>query len=433
MAYSVAADQWLSRLETSLQGLSRSDGEKRPHQIKVMLSEEEQSQADALSTKLEINRAALIRLLIHNAYESIFNEVNEDSDAKEKHVNEGVIDPLKKQDNAEDKSIESQKILELNTTPVQTNNVKPIVLLLEPRSFDEAPRAIQALRERKTVILNLTMMEADQAQRAVDFVAGGTFAVDGHQERVGESIFLFASSCYEVRSEEESGSENILGEKHTSLLPPEIGKSPESQSANSEEDLHDDKENNSNSGSDSDSSIQEDEKKNDHEEKELAQDNISKSSNLLKLVDHVDEFTRINKDFVFASLSNKYKSVFINSSTYEDIKAFNFGRFGNELTGESILNDSRYILLALNYYLEEVGTTFYQEPIEMILAIKDCLPTLPNYIHENLILRGREEEFSEDHAYIIENNFNNWKLENMHEALLMILLIILMNELPVKD
>ena len=69
---------------------------------------------------------------------------------------------------------------------------------MEPRRFDEMPKAIQALRERKTVILNLTMMEPDQAQRAVDFVAGGTFAIDGHQERVGESIFLFAPSCVTV-------------------------------------------------------------------------------------------------------------------------------------------------------------------------------------------------------------------------------------------
>jgi cell division inhibitor SepF len=74
------------------------------------------------------------------------------------------------------------------------------VMLMEPRSFDEMPRAIQALRERKTIILNLTMMEPDQAQRAVDFVAGGTFAIDGHQERVGESIFLFAPSCVTVTS-----------------------------------------------------------------------------------------------------------------------------------------------------------------------------------------------------------------------------------------
>ena len=35
------------------------------------------------------------------------------------------------------------------------------VSLMEPRSFDEMPGAIQALRERKTVILNLTMMEPD--------------------------------------------------------------------------------------------------------------------------------------------------------------------------------------------------------------------------------------------------------------------------------
>ena len=48
------------------------------------------------------------------------------------------------------------------------------------------------------MILNLTMMEPDQAQRAVDFVAVGTFAIDGHQERVGESIFLFAPSCVTV-------------------------------------------------------------------------------------------------------------------------------------------------------------------------------------------------------------------------------------------
>jgi len=79
----------------------------------------------------------------------------------------------------------------LSTTNAEVN-------LMEPRSFDEMPRAIQALRERKTVILNLTMMEPDQAQRAVDFVAGGTFAIDGHQERIGESIFLFAPSCVTV-------------------------------------------------------------------------------------------------------------------------------------------------------------------------------------------------------------------------------------------
>ena len=80
------------------------------------------------------------------------------------------------------------------------SNSSSEVSLMEPRSFDEMPQAIQALRERKTVILNFTMMDPDQAHRAVDFIAGGTYAIDGHQERVGESIFLFAPSCVNVTS-----------------------------------------------------------------------------------------------------------------------------------------------------------------------------------------------------------------------------------------
>ena len=102
------------------------------------------------------------------------------------------------------------------------------VNLMEPRSFDEMPKAIQALRERKTVILNLTMMEPDQAQRAVDFVAGGTFAIDGHQERVGESIFLFAPSCVTVtNSFQEEASPSSMTNKGSDLIPKESSPAPE--------------------------------------------------------------------------------------------------------------------------------------------------------------------------------------------------------------
>ena len=97
------------------------------------------------------------------------------------------------------------------------SNSSSEVSLMEPRSFDEMPQAIQALRERKTVILNLTMMDPDQAQRAVDFVAGGTYAIDGHQERVGESIFLFAPSCVNVTSSfpEEASPSNVSINKNS--------------------------------------------------------------------------------------------------------------------------------------------------------------------------------------------------------------------------
>ncbi len=84
--------------------------------------------------------------------------------------------------------------------PGAANGISEVVVI-EPRTFEEMPQVIQALRERKSVVLNLTVMDPDQAQRAVDFVAGGTFAIDGHQERIGESIFLFTPSCVQVSTQ----------------------------------------------------------------------------------------------------------------------------------------------------------------------------------------------------------------------------------------
>lgn len=77
-------------------------------------------------------------------------------------------------------------------------NGMPEVVVIEPHSFEEMPQVIQTLRERKSVVLNLNVMDPEEAQRAVDFVAGGTYAIDGHQERIGESVFLFTPSCVKV-------------------------------------------------------------------------------------------------------------------------------------------------------------------------------------------------------------------------------------------
>jgi cell division inhibitor SepF len=72
------------------------------------------------------------------------------------------------------------------------------MILIEPRSFEEMPQVIDALRHRKSVILNMTLIRQEEAQRSVDFVAGGTYAIDGHYERIGDNIFLFTPNCVQV-------------------------------------------------------------------------------------------------------------------------------------------------------------------------------------------------------------------------------------------
>ncbi len=104
--------------------------------------------------------------------------------------------------------------------PGAANGISEVVVM-EPKSFEEMPQAIQALRERKSVVLNLTMMDPDQAQRAVDFIAGGTYALDGHQERIGESIFLFTPSCVQVSTQ--SGVVHDVLQPHLRTTRPAVG------------------------------------------------------------------------------------------------------------------------------------------------------------------------------------------------------------------
>lgn len=113
------------------------------------------------------------------------------------NLNENMIGQANNRQAAPKKSVEKMTKNNVIGMPGITNGISEVVVI-EPHTFEEMPQVIQALRERRSVILNLNVMNPEEAQRAVDFIAGGTFAMDGHQERVGESIFLFTPSCVKV-------------------------------------------------------------------------------------------------------------------------------------------------------------------------------------------------------------------------------------------
>ena len=75
------------------------------------------------------------------------------------------------------------------------------IVVIKPRDWSEIFQAVHALREQKIVVLNLTIFEPEQAQRAIDFVAGATYAIDGHPQFISEGVFLFAPSCVHVSTQ----------------------------------------------------------------------------------------------------------------------------------------------------------------------------------------------------------------------------------------
>jgi cell division inhibitor SepF len=76
----------------------------------------------------------------------------------------------------------------------------PEVVIYQIYSRESAISAIQSLREGKAVILNLAWLNSDEIQRAVDFLAGATHAIDGQTVWLGKKTLLFVPICFQVKS-----------------------------------------------------------------------------------------------------------------------------------------------------------------------------------------------------------------------------------------
>ena len=68
------------------------------------------------------------------------------------------------------------------------------VMVMEPRSFDDSASIVQYLKDRKTIVLNLHLLDKDQSQRTIDFVCGAAHALNGTPQKVGDKVFVFTPS-----------------------------------------------------------------------------------------------------------------------------------------------------------------------------------------------------------------------------------------------
>lgn len=73
------------------------------------------------------------------------------------------------------------------------------VVILEPQSFSDIPSAVQMLRSNQVVVLNLAKMANAEAQRSVDFIAGGAYMCQGSLEKIDINIFLFTPQNTNIR------------------------------------------------------------------------------------------------------------------------------------------------------------------------------------------------------------------------------------------
>ena len=81
----------------------------------------------------------------------------------------------------------------------QPQQVKMVIT--QPTSFEQSEEICNYLKERRSVIVNLEYVNKDAARRIVDFISGAVHALDGHIQKVSNSIFLIAPVNYEIASD----------------------------------------------------------------------------------------------------------------------------------------------------------------------------------------------------------------------------------------
>ena len=92
------------------------------------------------------------------------------------------------------------------------------LIITEPRSFSEdSMQMIKNLQEGRTVVLNLHLLDKEQAQRMVDFVSGATQALNGNQQKIADTVFIFAPTNISITADslkvKNSISEGIWGQR----------------------------------------------------------------------------------------------------------------------------------------------------------------------------------------------------------------------------
>ena len=75
------------------------------------------------------------------------------------------------------------------------------MVISQPTTFEQSEEICSLLKEKKSVIVNLEYVNKDVARRIVDFISGGVYALDGHIQKISNSIFLIAPTYYEISTE----------------------------------------------------------------------------------------------------------------------------------------------------------------------------------------------------------------------------------------
>ena len=128
---------------------------------------------------------------IVNKFLEVFG-LPENDDNEEDYIEEELDEEIEE---PKERSFFGKKVVNMP----QTQQVRMVIS--QPTTFEQAEEICSYLKNRKSVIVNLEYVNKDVARRIVDVMSGAVHALDGHIQKISNSIFLIAPCNYDITNE----------------------------------------------------------------------------------------------------------------------------------------------------------------------------------------------------------------------------------------
>ena len=119
-------------------------------------------------------------------------------DENENEEYENNEEEYNQDDEIEDRKIWGRRNTKIVSLP-QAQQIKMVIS--QPTSFEQSEGICDLLKEKKSIIVNLEYVNKDVARRIIDVISGAVHALDGHIQKVSNSIFLIAPYNYDITND----------------------------------------------------------------------------------------------------------------------------------------------------------------------------------------------------------------------------------------
>lgn len=121
----------------------------------------------------------------------------------------GIDDYEEEEDYYEDEEIKEEELYTDTRPKTKTkkfnnnvvnihNNTNMKIIVHEPLSYDEAPKIVDDLKQRKAVVVNFEQLDGEIKRQIFDFINGGLYAIEGSIQKVNKDIFILAPTNIEI-------------------------------------------------------------------------------------------------------------------------------------------------------------------------------------------------------------------------------------------